>query len=92
MNFLRKKFAPWTAADCFDTDEAFLNYLRFYNRVCNTLRVILFAAAFVLLMIGYAGSSTQPYYAICVGTLVIALGLSLLIAKNEKLLPEEEKK
>lgn len=92
MDFLRKKFAPWTAADCFCTDEAFFAYLRFYNRVCNTLRVILFAAAFVLLIVGFAGASTQPYYYICAGVLVVALGLSLLIAQNEKLLPEENKK
>lgn len=88
-DFFCKLVTPWRAAACFDGDEAFFRFLTRYNRRCNTLRAILFAGAAVMLLIGYAGVSTQPYYAICVALLVLALGLSLIIAQNEKQLPDD---
>ena len=88
-DFFCRLVTPWRAGALFDTDEAFFQYLSRYNKRCNTIRVILFAVALVMLLIGYAGVSTQPYYAICVAALVVALGLSLIIAQNEKQLPED---
>lgn len=88
-NFFCRLVTPWRASALFDTDEAFFGFLSRYNKRCNTIRVILFAVALVMLLIGYAGVSTQPYYTICVAALVVALGLSLVIAQNEKQLPED---
>ena len=97
-DFLCRLFTPWNAADQFETDDAFYGFLLGRNKVLNTIRVILFAAAFVLLVIGYAVSDTtsgysiadianQPFYLIAVGVMVIALLLSLVMIQNEKQLP-----
>lgn len=91
-DFFCRLITPWRAAALFDGDEAFFRFLSRYNRRCNTIRVLLFAGALIMLLIGYAGASTQPYYAVCVALLVLALGLSLLIAQNEKQLPEDMRK
>ncbi len=82
-------FTPWRAGVYYPDEERYFRFLSRYNRCCNLLRVILFAGAAVMLLVGYAGVSTHPYYAICVALLVLALGLSLAIAQNEKQLPEE---
>ena len=88
-DFFCRLVTPWRAQALFDEDEAFFQFLSRYNRRCNTVRAVLFAAAAIMLIIGYAAASTQPYYSICVALLVVALGLSLIIAQNEKLLPED---
>ncbi len=91
-DFFCKLATPWRAGALFDGDAPYFRFLARYNRCCNFLRVLLFAGAAVMLLIGYAGVSTQPYYAICVALLVIAMGLTLIIAQNEKQLPEEPQK
>ena len=88
-NFFCRLVTPWRTGALFDTDEAFFRFLVSYDRRCNTVRVVMFAVAFVMLLMGYAGKSTQPYYAVCVIALVVALGLSLIIAQNEKQLPDD---
>lgn len=99
-DFFCRLFTPWNAEAQFDEPEAFYGFLLRRNRLLGTFRNLLFAAALVLLIIGYAiGDSgvgysiadfaNQPYYLIAVGVLVIALLLSLVMIQNEKQLPEE---
>ena len=98
-SFFFRAFMPWRADAYFEDDAAFCAYLVRYNKVCNAIRVILFAAAAILLFIGYNASdstrwslaavSDHPYYIIAVGVLVLALGVSLIMIENEKKLPEE---
>ena len=88
---MKKMFTPWLAEACFADDNAFSAYLMRYNQVCNVVRVVLFIIAAVTLMIGYASSDSvafvHPWYTIAVAAMVLALGVSLLIAQNEKVLP-----
>ena len=89
-SFFRKLFAPWTAEVCFDDSDDFYAFLLRRNKILNALRVVFFLIAAVCLMLGYA-FEPQPYNAIAVGALVLALGLSLVIIQNEKQLPPELK-
>lgn len=90
---MKKMFTPWLAGDCFADDDAFFAYLLRYNQVCNAIRVVLFVIAAVTLMIGYASSDSvafvHPWYTIAVAAMALALGVSLLIAQNEKALPPD---
>lgn len=99
-NRLCKLFAPWRAEEAFDDLDAYFAYLVRYDKVLNAIRVVLFAAAAVLLIVGYAvddgaggysiaAIATHPFYLVAVGVLVIALGVSLVIIQNEKQLPQE---
>ena len=58
-----------------------------------SMRVVLFAVAAAALLIGYASSDSvayvHPWYTITVAAMALGLGLSLLIAQNEKCLPPE---
>ena len=87
-SFFCKLFTPWKAERYFDDLDIFFEFLLRRNRALNTVRVIFFAIAAACLMLGYA-FDPQPYNAIAVGALVLALGLSLVILQNEKQLPPE---
>ena len=97
--FLCKTFTPWRAGEYFESYDAYCSFLVRCNKICNAVRIVMFAAAAVLLFIGYNASdggswsiaaiSDHPYYIIAVGVLVIALGMSLVIIENEKQLPKE---
>ena len=96
---LYKLFVPWRCEVYFDDLNTFYGFLVRRNKTCNTVRVILFAVAAVLIFIGYnaddgggwslAAVASHPYYLIAVGVLVLALLVSLVIIQNEKQLPEE---
>lgn len=98
--FFCRLFAPWKAGAQFDTPEAFYGFLLGRSRLLGTIRNICFAAALVLLIIGYAVSdgmtgysiadiANQPFYLIAVGVMVLALLLSLGMIQIEKELPKE---
>ncbi|MCQ2419579.1 MAG: hypothetical protein MJ118_00430 [Clostridia bacterium] len=97
--FLCKIFTPWRAGEYFENYDAYCSFLVRCNKICNAVRVVMFAAAAILLFIGYnvtdggrwsiAAISDQPYYLIAVGVLVAALVVSLVIIENEKQLPKE---
>ncbi|MEI3130836.1 MAG: hypothetical protein V8S92_00840 [Oscillospiraceae bacterium] len=83
-NFFCRLFAPWKAEGCFDELDDFYDFLLRRNRALNAVRVLFFAAAAVCLMLGYA-FEPQPYNAVAVGALVVALGLALgAVAQNSK--------
>ena len=99
-DLLCRLFAPWRAGAQFDSPELFYGFLLARNRLLGTIRNICFAAALVLLILGYAVSdgtsgysiadlANQPYYLIAVGVMVLALLLSLVMIQNEKQLPKE---
>ena len=87
-NFFCKLFAPWTAERFFDDPDDFYAFLLRRNRTLNAIRVVFFLIAAACLMLGYA-FDPQPYNAVAVGALVLALGVSLVIIQNEKQLPPE---
>lgn len=87
-NFFCKLLAPWKAESLFDDPDDFYDFLLRRNKALNAVRVLFFAVAAVCLMLGYA-FQPQPYNAVAVGALVLALGLSLVIQQNEKQLPPE---
>ena len=90
---MKKLFTPWLAGDAFADEADYSAYLVRYDKVCNVLRVVLFAVAAAALLIGYASSDSvayvHPWYTITVAAMALGLGLSLLIAQNEKCLPPE---
>ena len=99
-DFFCRLFTPWKAGAQFDAPEAFYGFLLGRDKLLGTIRNLCFAAALVLLVIGYAVSdgktgysiadiANQPYYLIAVGVMVLALLLSLVMIRIEKELPKE---
>ena len=99
-DFFCRLFTPWKAGSQFDAPEAFYSFLLGRDKLLGTIRNLCFAAARVLLVIGYAVSdgttgdsiadiANQPYYLIAVGVMVLALLLSLVMIRIEKELPKE---
>ena len=88
--FFCKLFAPWKAEPYFGDPDSFFQFLLRRNRTLNTFRVVLFLAAAVCLMLGYA-FDPQPYNTVAVCVLAVALALSLVIIQNEKQLPPEQR-
>lgn len=86
-NFFCKLFTPWNAAPLFDSEAKFHAFILGRNQVLNTIRIILFAIAAVCLLVSYALDTRIGNY-IAVGMLVLAIGVTLLYARNEKALPE----
>ena len=99
-DFFCRLFTPWKAGAQFDAPEAFYGFLLGRDKLLGTIRNLCFAAALVLLVIGYAVSdgtggysiadiANQPYYLIAVSVMVLALLLSLVMIRIEKELPKE---
>ena len=80
---------PWNAGGQFEDEDVFLAFLQKRCRALGGLRIILFALAAILLIVGYAMPSVQPYYYIAAAVLVLALAVTLWIARTEKELPKE---
>ena len=83
-DFFCRLFTPWKAGSQFDAPEAFYSFLLGRDKLLGTIRNLCFAAALVLLVIGYAVSdgttgysiadiANQPYYLIAVGVMVLAV-------------------
>ena len=91
-DFFCRLFTPWKAGAQFDAPEAFYGFLLGRDKLLGTIRNLCFAAALVLLVIGYAVSdgtggysiadiANQPYYLIAVSVMVMI--------RIEKELPKE---
>lgn len=87
-SFFIKLFAPWRAAECFNSENDYHAFLVRRNRFFNAVRVVLFLIAAICLIAAYATDYTYFNY-IAAGVLVLALLASLVIIENEKQLPEE---
>ena len=90
-DFFRKLFTPWRAEDCFDDHEAYCRFLVQKDKRLNGVRVVLFVAAAILLMLGYALSDEvrNVWYYSAAGCLAVALAVTLVVGANEKQLPKE---
>ncbi len=53
-DFFCRLFTPWKAGSQFDAPEAFYGFLLGRDKLLGTIRNLCFAAALVLLVIGYA--------------------------------------
>ena len=87
---LCKLFTPWDAEPYFADRQSFLRFLQKKQKRMNVERIVLFAMAFLGLMFTYASDLKLGNY-VAVGALVIAVVLTLLISKCEKVLAAEEK-
>ena len=67
-DFFCRLFTPWKAGSQFDTPEAFYSFLLGRDKLLGTIRNLCFAAALVLLVIGYAVSDGTTGYSISDGT------------------------
>lgn len=85
--FFCKLFTPWNAERCFASEAQFHAFILGRNKALNTVRVILFAAAMLCLILSYATDIKRWNY-VAVAVLVVALVITLLYSKNEKALPE----
>ena len=54
-----RTFTPWCAAALFEDGDAWFAYLVRYDKVCNAIRVVLFAVAALMLIAGYAMTDTR---------------------------------
>lgn len=85
MEYLRKAWLPWTAADKFPDRETFDQWLRRRLKVFSDLRMLFLAAATVLLLIGYV-LDRRPVMLLCVLPLALVLVLSLAVIRTESAL------
>lgn len=100
-DFFCRTLTPWRAAAQFDEPDAFYGFLLVRNKHLGRLRNVLFLAAMLLLMAGYAfpgeggysiaDFANQPFYLIAAGVLVVALLISVVMLQNEKQLPADRR-
>ena len=88
--FLRKLFLPWTASQCFDSEDAFLSWLagcqtRFYN-----WRMVCLLPAMLFLLAGYI-LDRRPIMLLTVIPLFLVLLLSIGLDRIEKTLNGQNK-
>ena len=85
MERLRKAWLPWTAADRFDSESVFDQWLSRRLKVFGDLRMVLLIAATGLLIVGYV-MELRPVMLLSVLPLVLMVGLTLAIGKTEEAL------
>lgn len=85
MERLRKIWLPWTAADRFDSTDAFDQWLNSRLKVFVDLRMILLVAATGLLIVGYV-VDLRPVMLLSVLPLALVLVLTLAVSKTEEAL------
>ena len=72
-----RTFTPWRAAALFEDGDAWFAYLVRYDKVCNAIRVVLFAVAALMLIAGYAMTDdvayAHPWYTIALAAVVPAI-------------------
>ena len=82
MEGFRKAWLPWTAADRFDSEEAFVQWLTRRLKVFNDLRMLFLVLATGLLIVGYV-MELRPVMLLSVLPLALVLLLTLMIGKTE---------
>ena len=80
---------PWAAGGQFGGEDAFFSFLQKRCRALGSVRAALLVLTAVMLLVGYAMPSVQPYYYIAAAALALALAATLLIARIERELPKE---
>ena len=79
---LQKHFLPWTAADRFETHEAFQAWLRKKHRLFTDLRMFFIVLAAIPLIVGYV-MDLRPVMLVTILPLLIVLGLSMALDRME---------
>ena len=77
-DFFCRLFTPWKAGAQFDAPEAFYGFLLGRDKLLGTIRNLCFAAALVLLVIGYASPTVRA--AIPLPTLPTSRGYLIAVA------------
>ena len=85
MERLRKAWLPWTAADRFDSESVFGQWLSRRLKVFGDLRMILLVMATGLLIVGYV-VELRPGMLLSVLPLALGLVVTLAISKTEEAL------
>ena len=80
--FFRKLLFPWTAADQFDTPEAFQDFLKTRQKQLTNHRMFWLLPAFLCLFVGYC-LDLRPVLVLTVLPLVIVLLLSIMLERTE---------
>ncbi len=83
--FVRKLFLPWTAGDCFDSDDAFDAFLRRRHRQFTNARMVFVILAAVLLIAGYF-IDRRPVMLAAIAPLLAVLGASMALDRIEAIL------
>jgi len=78
----QKHFLPWTAADRFETDEAFQHWLRKKQKLFTDLRMLFLVAAAIFLIAGYC-LDRRPLMILTVIPLALVLLLSVALDRIE---------
>ena len=81
--FFRKLFLPWTASQCFDTEEAFLSWLAGCQIRFDRWRMICLFPAMICLLAGYF-LDRRPIMLLTVIPLLLVLLLSVALDRIEK--------
>ena len=88
--FFRKLFLPWTAADCFPSEDAFFAWLRTCSKRFNDLRMICLFPAAGCLLAGYI-LDYRPVMLLTILPLVLVLLLSLAMDRIDRALGGQNK-
>ncbi|MGN0979345.1 MAG: hypothetical protein ACI4PT_03345 [Candidatus Avoscillospira sp.] len=84
-DFFRKFFLPWTAADCFETEDQFQVWLRKRYKGFTDARAVFLVLAAVCLLTGYF-SGRRPIMLLTVLPLALVLLLTMALSKTEALM------
>ena len=88
--FFRKRFLPWTASQCFDSEDAFLSWLAGCHTKFNNWRMICLFPAMICLLAGYI-LDRRPIMLLTVIPLLLVLLLSIGLDRIEKTLNGQNK-
>ena len=81
--FFRKLFLPWTAEDCFETEEAFHRWLTAKHKRFTDLRMIFIVLAAIPLIAGYV-LDLRPVMLVTIVPLLVVLAASAALDQIEK--------
>ena len=81
--FFRKNFLPWTAEDCFDSEEAFRSWLAKKHKGLSNLRMLFVVLAAISLIVGYM-MDLRPLMLVTIAPLLVVLVASAALDQIEK--------
>lgn len=85
---IRKYFLPWTAEDCFDSEQQFQDWLQRRRRVFLDWRSILLFLAAACLLAGYF-LDRRPIMLLTIVPLALVLLLTMAVGRTEAVLEEQ---
>lgn len=88
--FFRKLFLPWTAVECFPSEDAFSAWLQVCSKRFNDLRMICLFPAVGCLLAGYM-LDHRPLMLLTILPLVLVLLLSIALEQIDRTLDGKNK-